>query len=189
MTELDLDDIMTSIQIGEYQEIVEQVRAATDPELKKKLKTSLPAFTGSGTFSKRLNESLIKHSGRIIIDLDHLEDVNEAKSQLGADEFVEYAFTSVGGQGLAVVFKIDGSTHGQSFQQIKQYIETKYGYQVDKGVKEVARLSSSRLTLISCTTPTRSWEPQHSGGEYTTRRISNNRTLTRRSRASVIFSE
>lgn len=139
-TELDLDDVMTSIQIGEYKEIVEAVRAAPDKKAKNKAKLKLPAFTGSGTFKERKNEALIKHSGRIIIDLDNLKDVNEAKAELGADEFVEYAFTSVGGQGLAVVFKIDSDRHGQSFQQIKQYIETKYGYEVDKAVKEVARL-------------------------------------------------
>lgn len=139
-TALNLDDIMTSIQIGEYKDIVEQVRAAPNAKAKSKLKLKLPAFTGSGTFSERKNEALITHSGRIIIDLDHLEDVNEAKSQLGADEFVEYAFTSVGGKGLAVVFKIDPKRHGESFQQIKQYIEDKYKFEVDKGVKEVARL-------------------------------------------------
>jgi len=139
-TQLDLDDVMTSIQIGEYKELVEKVRAAPDKKTKTQIKLGLPAFTGSGTFSERKNESIIKHSGRIIIDLDNLKDIDEAKALIGADEFVEYAFTSVGGEGLAVVFKIDGDKHGQSFQQIKQYIEAKYGYEVDKAVKEVARL-------------------------------------------------
>jgi len=91
---LDLDDIMTGIQIGEYEAIVSAYRNETDPEKRKKLKIAVPAFTGSGTFAKRLNESLIKHSGRIIIDLDHLEDVAAAKLKFKGDEFVEYAFTS-----------------------------------------------------------------------------------------------
>lgn len=173
-TELDLDDIMTGIQIGEYQDIVEGVRLEEDPEKRKKLKIAVPAFTGSGTFSKRLNESLIKHSGRIIIDLDHLENVKEAKQKLGADEFVEYVFTSLGGNGLAVVFKIDGAKHGQSFQEIKQYIETKYKFEVDKGVKEVARLRFVSFDPdLVYNAEAIQWETQALGGHevYDTERI------------------
>jgi predicted P-loop ATPase len=173
-TELDLDDIMTSIQIGEYKAIVEQVRQAPDEKAKKKAKLALPAFTGSGTFSERKNEAIVKHSGRIIIDLDHVENIDEAKSLLGADEFIEYVFTSVGGEGLALVFKIDGDKHGQSFQQIKDYIESKYDYKVDKGVKEIARLRfvSYDPDLIYNSEATQ-WEsqPLESGEVYDVDRI------------------
>lgn len=137
---LDIDDIMTSIHIGEYKDRVEAIRREKDKKKRARLKTNLPAFTGSGTFKKRGNNSLIEHSGRIIIDLDHIEDVNEAKAELGADPFVEYAFTSCGGEGLALVFKIDPDKHDQSFTAIREYIESKYNYEVDKAVKEVARL-------------------------------------------------
>lgn len=139
-TELGLDDVMTSIQIGEYEELVDEVRKAKTKKEKSKIKLKLPAFTGSGTFTTRKNDSLISHSGRIIIDLDGLEDVDAAKAELGADPFVEYAFTSVGGNGLAVVFKINPAKHDQTFEQIRQYIESKYELEVDKAVKEVARL-------------------------------------------------
>lgn len=137
---MSLEELITSIHIGEYKDQVEKIRKEKNKNKRSKLKMQLPGFTGSGTFSSRKNSGLIEHNNRIIIDLDDIEDIDDAKSELGADPFVEYVFTSVGGRGLAVIFKIDGSKHEQSFVQIKEYIEKKYGYQVDKGVKDVARL-------------------------------------------------
>lgn len=138
--DMDLEDIITSIHVGEYREQVEKVRAATDKKERDGLKKSLlPYFTGSGTFTKRNKNHLVEHNGRIIIDVDGIDDVNEVKSQVGADPFLEYAFTSCGGKGLALVFKIDPAKHDESFDALAGYLKAEYDLDIDTPVRDVSR--------------------------------------------------
>lgn len=138
--EVELDDIITSIQIGEYKDAVEQIRATEDKKKQSELKRRLlPYFTGSGVFTERNKNGLKQHNGRIVIDLDKLDDVNRAKEKLKGDPFIEYIFVSCGGKGLAVIFKIDPGKHDQSFEAIASYIQHKYGFEVDIPVKDVSR--------------------------------------------------
>jgi hypothetical protein len=106
-------------------------------------KNSLPAFTLSGVFpeGQRGNEFIVSHSGRIAIDIDGLKDsVEDVRTELIADEYTEGVGLSVGGRGLVVCVKIDGEKHIEVFEQLEQYYLKKYGLQIDKSCKNVARI-------------------------------------------------
>lgn len=140
LRDLDFSEIMDAIASGIYKEEIEKLRNTRNDLSRDRLKKALPAFTGSGTFTKRRASDLVKHSGKIIIDIDKLRDVEKAKGIICKDPFVEYCFKSCSGKGLAVVFKIDPKNHNESFEAIKQHLESRYKLEVDKGVKDVARL-------------------------------------------------
>lgn len=49
---------------------VEEYRASTDDEFRRKIKGSLRCVTPSGTFSQRQESSIIKHTELICVDID-----------------------------------------------------------------------------------------------------------------------
>lgn len=137
-------DVMNAIKDGHWQTKVAAYRSLPEAneaqiKAKKKAKRSIPYFTGSGTFSKRNDESIKAHNGRIILDIDEVEDVNDVKALLGGDPFVEYCFLSVGGKGIAAVVKIDPKRHLESWKALTSYFKSKYGLVVDKATKDVSR--------------------------------------------------
>lgn len=139
-----LSDIMEAIKLGHWQTKVAYYRSLpeeTEDQLKakKKAKRNIPYFTGSGTFAKRADEGIKRHNGRIVLDLDGIDDVHEVKSLVGADDFAEYVFTSVGGAGVAVIVKIDPEKHLESWKALSSYFKKRYGLTVDKTTKDLSR--------------------------------------------------
>ena len=137
-------DIMDAIKEGTWQTKVAYYRGLpdeTEAQIKerKKAKTTLPYFTGSGTFTKRADAGIKKHNGRLILDIDEVEDVDEVKSLVCADPYTEYCFTSVGGGGVAVVVKIDSARHLESWKALAVYYKKKFGLIVDKSTKDISR--------------------------------------------------
>ncbi|MCK4500621.1 hypothetical protein KAU11_08985 [Candidatus Babeliales bacterium] len=141
---VDVKDIYDCIKSGHWDKFVQPVRrleyksSAYDAA-----KNQLPAFTMSGVFpkGKRANESIVSHSGRIAIDIDGLKDsVEDVKQQLIGDEYSEGVGLSVGGRGLVVVVKIDGSKHVEVFEQLEQHYLESYGLHIDASCKNVARI-------------------------------------------------
>ena len=106
-------------------------------------KDKVPAFTMSGVFPEhqRNDSSLLSHSNRIVMDIDGLEDsVEDVKQALMEDQYTESVFLSVGGLGLAVVVKIDGSEHLRSFLQLEQYYINNYNLKIDQSCKNTSRV-------------------------------------------------
>jgi predicted P-loop ATPase len=135
--DIPLMGLLTSISSGKWKDTVEKYRKDKNPETKKKA----PAFTASGTFPKnRKANELGTHSGLIAIDFDSLEDIDHARSELYADEYTFAGFVSIGGGGLCVLVKIDGSKHIQSFKGLEHYYFTKYNLQADQQCSDVSRL-------------------------------------------------
>lgn len=139
-----LSDIMEAIKGGHWQTKVTYYRSLPDQteeqiKAKKTAKLDIPYFTGSGTFAKRNDKSLKQHNGRIVLDIDELEDINEAKSLVCADDYAEYVFASLGGSGLAVVVKIDPEKHLESWKALTAYFKKRYGLVVDKATKDLSR--------------------------------------------------
>lgn len=139
-----LSEIMEAIRLGHWQPKVMYYRSLPDRnedeiKAKKTAKLDIPYFTGSGTFAKRSDDGIVSHNGRIVLDIDEIEDVDEVKSLIGADDYAEYVFTSVGGGGVAVVVKIDSNKHLESWKALSTYFKTKYGLIVDKATKDISR--------------------------------------------------
>lgn len=141
---ISITQIYEYIKTGAWDNYVLPIRELKygSPEYKK-AKGTLPALTMSGVFPKgsRLNEALVEHSGRIVVDIDDLVDnVHDIKEALKLDTYTEAVFYSVGAKGLAVAVKIDGKKHVDSYVALEKYYKQKYGLKVDASCKNVARL-------------------------------------------------
>lgn len=97
----------------------------------------------SGVFSKRSDKALIRHSGLICIDFDHLPDPNDLFRRLLLDDYfdTQLLFHSPSGDGLKWIIPIDLEeyTHGDYFQAIAAYILQRYSVQIDKSGRDISR--------------------------------------------------
>ena len=62
--------LLNRIKGGRNKELVVQIRKEKDKAKRNELKKSLPSICFSGTFNKRSDSGLIKHSGLICLDFD-----------------------------------------------------------------------------------------------------------------------
>ena len=134
--DIPMDLVIDRIKSGFWQDAFYSVFRASD---KKEAKKLVPYVTISGKFSERKDSGLIVHSNFLCIDVDNLEDPNDIKSLVCADKYVYACFTSISGTGLAIVFKINGGKHKESFQAIAEYLYTKYEIVVDQSGKDISR--------------------------------------------------
>ena len=136
-TKLKIKDYFESIKTGKWQDPVLNYRTG---KIEKKF---IPSVTISGTFKdSRTDANLEKHSGILCIDCDKKDNpkILEKRELLGTDKFV-YGFNiSVGGEGLAIYFKINPVKHLDSFLAIEKYLADNYHIIVDQSGKNISRL-------------------------------------------------
>lgn len=130
-----ISKVMDGIKRGRWKAPIEKLRESGD----KSIKTSLPYFTGSGTFSKRNDKGLKEHNDRIIIDIDNIPNLEDIRGLLSLDPYTEYLFISCSGNGLAVIVKIKGDKHKETFLSLQKYYMETYGIEVDKACKDLSR--------------------------------------------------
>ena len=72
-------------------------------------KVDLPAVTWSGTFpaGQRKAESLLDHTGYIVLDIDNDIDLDKVRSDLTSHPNVAFAFISPSGTGIKPVVRVD----------------------------------------------------------------------------------
>ena len=72
-------------------------------------KVDLPAVTWSGTFpaGQRKGESLLDHTGYIVLDIDNDIDLDKVRSDLKVHPNVAFAFISPSGTGIKPVVRVD----------------------------------------------------------------------------------
>jgi hypothetical protein len=138
-TDIELASFLEGVQTGKWQDIVFDVRNAPNKEIKDLKKKSAPLVTISGSFSARKDDALRKHSNFIAIDIDNLEDAAETKKRISQDPFIYAAFLSIGGNGLCLIIKIDGTRHLDAFNGIAAYLYNEYQLIVDQSGKNVSR--------------------------------------------------
>ncbi len=99
--------------------------------------------TFSGTFTTRSDKALIKHSGLLCIDFDHLQNLDSLRSQLLQDEYfdTQLLFRSPSGDGLKWIVEIDISQvpHADYFRAVANYLFKTYGVEADKSGKDISR--------------------------------------------------
>lgn len=135
-----MDIFLDRIQEGYWQDIVLPIQAEVDDDKRKELKRTAPGVTIAGQFEKRADNALIKHSGFIAVDLDDVENINEAKSLICPDPHVYACFTSISGRGLCLLFKINPGKHRESYQGISEYLYTNYDIVTDPTGVNLSRL-------------------------------------------------
>jgi hypothetical protein len=141
---LRLHQVFALITSDKHKGITEKLRAITDVKQARKLKANrFDYVTFSGVFDKRNDSSLLQHSNLLTIDFDHLENLQELKTQLLNDEYfeTEMLFTSPSGDGLKWIIRIDIEevSHSEYFIAVANYIKQTYNIEVDQSGKDVSR--------------------------------------------------
>lgn len=129
---------------GYYKQKTEYLRTIQDKAQARKYKASAFDFcTFSGLFNTRKAEGLVKHSGLLCLDFDHVEELNELKNRLLGDTMFEtqLLFRSPSGDGLKWVIKIDkcNLSHSEYFSAVANYIKYTYNVEVDRSGRDVCR--------------------------------------------------
>ena len=127
--------------------VTRELRTINDPRQARKFKASHFDFVCfSGTFSYRNDNGLIKHSGLLCLDFDHVGNRHvlwELRQQLIADPFfiTWLLFTSPSGDGLKWVIGIDLCLcdHNTWFRAIQNYVRHTYQLDVDEKCGNVSR--------------------------------------------------
>jgi hypothetical protein len=138
-TDIELASFLEGVQTGKWQDIVFDVRNAPTKEIKDLKKKTAPLVTVSGSFSARKDDALRKHSNFIAIDIDNLDDAAETKRRIGVDPYLYACFLSIGGNGLCIIVKMDGTRHLDAFNGIAAYLYNEYQLIVDQSGKNVSR--------------------------------------------------
>ena len=139
-----LHQVFALITSDKYKKITEDLRVITDVKEARKFKANrFDYVTFSGTFEKRSDSNLLKHSNLLTIDFDHLDKLQELKTQLLNDECfeTEMLFTSPSGDGLKWIIRIDilEVSHSEYFIAVANYIKQTYNIEVDQSGKDVSR--------------------------------------------------
>jgi hypothetical protein len=102
--------------------------------------------TFSGTFTKRNNNALIKHSGLLTVDIDGIHDIGrhkEIKETLLDDPYfpTELLFTSPRGNGLKWIIRIslEEVSHKEYFKAVTHYLQHTYHIKMDTNGADVSR--------------------------------------------------
>ena len=97
--------------------------------------SKLPYVTFGGTFNYRSNENLIKRSGLIVLDLDHLgAKVQETKEIILSEIQPVLMFLSPSGSGLKIVCSIDPQAeHSAYYIALKVFFHQHFSLTIDKG--------------------------------------------------------
>lgn len=129
-----IDVFLERVKNGFWKHDVELIRNEQDELKRKTQKKAMPCVTISGIFSERKESGLIKHSGFICIDIDGFND----KTQLEKDQYTYSVINSIGGNGLAVIVKIEPSKHKESYIFLSEYYFNLFGIKVDEAPKNPA---------------------------------------------------
>ncbi len=101
-----VDKVLTAIRNGKYKDKIHQIRQEDDKSTRARLKNGLMCVCFSGRFKTRRDSDLIEHSGLVVLDFDHLKDVQKTKDEIIKDPYTFAAFISPSGDGLKVLVKI-----------------------------------------------------------------------------------
>lgn len=143
LEELSIRNFLKRIKNGHWKKHQEKVRKAKSDKDRKNIKRfQTPCVTLCGVFSEKRVGIPDKPSGFIGIDVDGKDNkkLMDKREQLEADPYIFACFTSIGGEGLCLIFKIKQKKHRELFNGIQQYLYEEYSIVIDPLVKDQARL-------------------------------------------------
>ena len=147
LTTLSLAEVAAIVKSRKLEPQTLQLRTIKDHEEARCYKGSnFPYVTPAGVFTYCNDQSMVKHSGVLCMDIDHVEDVDGLKQQLIADPRFKtlMAFRSPSGDGLKWFIEIDLTrcNHRQWFDAIRNYLMSIYSLspkQADPSVRNESR--------------------------------------------------
>ncbi len=143
--DLKLLQVYELITSDAFKSETDTLQAYTDEKEAKAFKaTHFNYATFSGTFHKRKDEKLIKHSCLICIDLDNLgAELFWIRETVNKDPLTIMSFISPSGDGLKVIFCIEPKRYSQEFyyRAISKYLSNKcsLSQEIDPSCKDVSR--------------------------------------------------
>ena len=137
-----IDAVIYRIRSGSSKDLVEAIQKESDKSIRNELKKSLPAICFSGVFTKRLDSSIVEHSGIICLDFDGYASKKEMlaeKSSIASDRYVLSVFVSPSGDGLKVLVKIpqDIDNHVKYFNALQRHFESEHFDTTSKNISRV----------------------------------------------------
>ena len=124
-----LDTVLTRIKNGDSKDTVTRVR-----EGDKNAKQDLPAVCFSGIFKegKRNDDALVYHSGLVVLDFDHVQDVQRTKNALADNKYILACWISPSGDGVKALVEVTNTEkHRQHYRSLKKYFDEQYGLELD----------------------------------------------------------
>ena len=139
-----LVEVYNLIKGNEFTSCTSTLRNIPDPKEARKYKAqNFDYVTFSGTFSKRNDANLQRHSGLLTIDFDHIQDIPILKTALLNDHYfeTELLFVSPSGDGLKWVIPIDltQAKHQDYFKAVANYVSHTYQLEIDQSGKDISR--------------------------------------------------
>lgn len=118
---ISVDEALDRIATGKSLKQVEEIRGTIDKEKASKLKANLPSVCFSGKFTgDRKDDTIIAHSGFIVLDFDAVEDLREKQIEIISNKYVYACWVSPSGNGLKALIKIaNGKKHREHFQALQ----------------------------------------------------------------------
>jgi hypothetical protein len=149
-----VNKILERIKSGATKELVKKIRTESNKAERNELKKQLPAICFSGTFNKRLDTSLIQHSGLVCLDFDGYlkqKELLQDKESLSKSKFVYSVFISPSGNGLKVLVKIpeDPENHVNYFNSLEKRFNSPYFDKTSKNLSRVCYESYDPLLHIN----------------------------------------
>ena len=139
---IDITEFLYHVKHGKWQSISEQVSIIQDHVKRREKKAEIaPYVTISGYFeNERAADKLSLHSNFIGMDIDDIpEELENIKHLLKNDPYVYAIFNSISGNGICVLFRIDGGRHIDAFYSIGDYLLKNYQLIIDQSGKDVSR--------------------------------------------------
>lgn len=142
--QVSLIEVYHLIKGNDFASCTRTLRNISEPKDARKYKAqNFDYVTFSGSFSKRNDANLQRHSGLLTIDFDHIEDILSLKTALLSDHYfeTELLFVSPSGDGLKWVIPIDltQAKHQDYFKAVANYVSHTYQLEVDQSGKDISR--------------------------------------------------
>ena len=133
---LTIDEALNRIKIGKSKGLVSEIRSSQDKGKASELKKNLPSICFSGEFTERKDDCLVEHSGYLILDFDHVENVEDKKREVFKYNFVKASWVSPSGNGVKALVRIaDKTKHKEHFLALQDIFKS-----VDKSGVNVSRV-------------------------------------------------
>jgi len=138
----DVKKVLSGIQSGRWSDKIHQLRQASEKDIRSRIKQGLVSVCFSGTFESRFDNKLLQHSGLVILDFDHAQNVQVLKEKLKADKYTYSCFISPSGDGLKVLFKIPANKqdHSEHYLGIVEYCKRQGYPELDTTSKNLSRV-------------------------------------------------
>ena len=150
----DVQKILERIKDGATKELVKKIRLEKRKPERNEMKKQLPAICFSGTFNKRADASILKHSGLICLDFDGYtkqKELLQDKENLSKSKYVYSVFISPSGNGLKVLVKIpaDPDSHTNHFNSLEKHFNSPFFDKTSKNLSRVCYESYDPLIAIN----------------------------------------